>query len=109
MSATGTWDIVDDLTLRWAVDFVAFAGSGSRLQNVPIISFKILKSDAQTGRDGQVYLVIALKTSLLLYESPKGQRAFKFLKVKGASASLSEYNVFDKSSRIGILHSSTDP
>ncbi len=74
-----TWDVVDDLPLRWATDFVPLASTGSRLANSSVISYALWNhSERNTG--GRM-LAVATKTNILLYETPKGERAFHFVKV----------------------------
>lgn len=73
------WDVVEDLPLRWATDFVNLAAAGSRLVNVSVSSYDLWHDDRQVR--GGTLLAIATKTGVLLYESPKGERAFKFVKV----------------------------
>lgn len=82
-SRTGSsesWDVVDDLPLRWATDFVPLASPGSRLVNSSILSYALWKDDNRKGRGGQL-LAITTKSNILLYETPKGERAFRFVKV----------------------------
>ncbi|KAJ6615562.1 hypothetical protein B0H10DRAFT_2039948 [Mycena sp. CBHHK59/15] len=81
-SADSTWEIIDDLPLRWARDFVPLAGAGSRLLNTPIITFALWDAkDAgdRRGRTGQL-LAVATKNNILLYETPQNERAFRFVK-----------------------------
>jgi hypothetical protein len=75
----GGWDIVDDLPLRWAADYVSLATAGSRLANVSVLKYVLWQDDTQ-HRNGAL-LAVATKSSVLLYESPRGERAFRFLKV----------------------------
>ncbi|KDQ20517.1 hypothetical protein BOTBODRAFT_169263 [Botryobasidium botryosum FD-172 SS1] len=74
-----SWDLVDETALRWATDYVALAQPGSRLASSSPLFFQIHKSESFGGR-GPVMLVIATKSSLLLYETPRGERAFRFVK-----------------------------
>lgn len=75
------WDIIDDLPLRWATDFVPLAAPGSRLTNSSVLSYAIWTGNDQAiGRGGRL-LAVATKTNILLYETPKGERAFRFVKV----------------------------
>jgi len=75
-----TWDVVEDLPLRWASDYVSLAISGSRLANTSVLSYDIWSDPATTGRKGAL-LAVATKSTILLYETPKGERAFRFVKV----------------------------
>lgn len=74
---TTSWDVVDDLPLRWATDFVPLAQPGSRLANAAILFFEVFKGEQALGR---TMLAIATKASILLYETPQGTRAFRFVK-----------------------------
>lgn len=79
-SADSGWDVVDDLPLRWATDFVPLAIPGSRLLNFNVLFFE-LRRDEVNGSRGSSTLAIATKQNILLYETPKGERAFRFVKV----------------------------
>ncbi|TRM67838.1 hypothetical protein BD626DRAFT_479986 [Schizophyllum amplum] len=74
-----SWDIIDDLPLRWATDFVPLASAGSRLLHASILSYALWKDEARKGTGGQL-LAVATKSNILLYETPKGERAFHFVK-----------------------------
>ena len=69
-SANG-WDIVDDLPLRWSTDFIPFPLSKDKM-----VSFYQLWSTSRT-----IYLAVVTRTNILLYETRKSERAFKFVKV----------------------------
>jgi hypothetical protein len=75
-----TWDLVDDLPLRWASDYVSLAISGSRLANTSVVFYDIWSDPSTNGRKGAL-LAVATKSTVLLYETPKGERAFRFVKV----------------------------
>ncbi|KAI0265162.1 hypothetical protein BC834DRAFT_1041995 [Gloeopeniophorella convolvens] len=68
------WDLVEDLPLRWATDYVPLAAPGSRLLHAPVLSY------ALCHRGRAALLAVAVKAAVLLYESPKGERAFRFVK-----------------------------
>lgn len=72
---------MDDLPLRWATDFVPLASAGSRLLNASILSYALWRDDNRTGKGGQL-LAVATKSNILLYETPRGERAFRFVKVR---------------------------
>ncbi|KAJ7265399.1 hypothetical protein B0H12DRAFT_1179995 [Mycena haematopus] len=80
-SDESSWEMVDDLPLRWARDFVPLASSGSRLVNANVLSFALWTRDegARTGSRGQ-FLAVATKSNILLYETPPNERAFRFVK-----------------------------
>ncbi|KAF7335275.1 hypothetical protein MSAN_02338200 [Mycena sanguinolenta] len=80
-SDESSWEMVDDLPLRWARDFVPLASSGSRLVNLSVLSFALWTRDegARTGSRGQ-FLAVATKNNILLYETPPNERAFRFVK-----------------------------
>jgi len=75
-----TWDIVDDLPYRWATDYVSLAITGSRLANTSVLFYDIWSDPVVSGRKGAL-LAVATKSTILLYETPKGERAFRFVKV----------------------------
>lgn len=70
------WDMIEDLPLRWATDFVPLASPGSRLINSSVLSYAVWTGSG-TGR----LLAVATKSNILLYETPRGERAFRFVKV----------------------------
>lgn len=74
-----SWDVVEDLPLRWATDFVPLATSGSRLEGVSVQFFALWSDENRRGKGGQL-LAIATKNNILLYETPRGERAFRFVK-----------------------------
>ncbi|KAG7447645.1 uncharacterized protein BT62DRAFT_930663 [Guyanagaster necrorhizus] len=73
-----SWDLVDDLPLRWATDFVPLASPGSRLANLSVISYALWNHSERNS--GGRMLAVATKTNILLYETPKRERAFRFVK-----------------------------
>lgn len=79
-SVEGAWDIVEDLPLRWASDYVSLAISGSRLANTSVLFYDMWSDTTNNGRKGAL-LAVATKSTVLLYETPKGERAFRFVKV----------------------------
>ena len=79
-SIDDTWDVVEDLPIRWAYDYVSLAISGSRLANTSVLFYDIWSDSTTNGRKGAL-LAVATKSTILLYETPKGERAFRFVKV----------------------------
>jgi hypothetical protein len=73
------WDVVDDLPLRWATDYVPLAVPGSRLMTASVLTYALWRNDDQPR--GSALLAVAIKSAVLLYESPRGERAFRFIKV----------------------------
>jgi hypothetical protein len=73
------WDVVEELPLRWATDHVPLAVPGSRLMNASVLTYALWRNDDQPR--GSALLAVAIKSAVLLYESPKGERAFRFVKV----------------------------
>ena len=82
-SPESQWEIVDSeiLPLRWVNDYVPLASPGSRLINQNILSYAFWCDENRQSRGGQL-LAVATKSSILLYETPKGERAFRFVKVR---------------------------
>ncbi|KAF8165714.1 hypothetical protein B0H34DRAFT_690245 [Crassisporium funariophilum] len=75
------WDIVEDLPMRWATDFVHLAAPGSRLAGASVITFATWSDEGRKGKGaGGQLLAIATKCNVLLYETPKGERAYRFAK-----------------------------
>uniref|UniRef100_D8PQG7 Uncharacterized protein n=1 Tax=Schizophyllum commune (strain H4-8 / FGSC 9210) TaxID=578458 RepID=D8PQG7_SCHCM len=78
-SPRDSWDLVDELPLRWATDFVPLASPGSRLLHASILSYALWKDEHRKGTGGQL-LAVSTKSNILLYETPRGERAFHFVK-----------------------------
>lgn len=82
-SPESQWEFVDSeiLPLRWVNDYVPLASPGSRLVNQNILSYAFWCDENRQSRGGQL-LAVATKNNILLYETPKGERAFRFVKVR---------------------------
>lgn len=82
-SPESQWELVDFeiLPLRWVNDYVPLASPGSRLVNQNILSYAFWCDENRQSRGGQL-LAVATKNNILLYETPKGERAFRFVKVR---------------------------
>ncbi|KAG2073578.1 hypothetical protein BDR04DRAFT_1094494 [Suillus decipiens] len=74
-----SWDVVDDLPLRWATDFTSLSSTGSRMSNSSVLSYA-LWHEGSTSHNRRALLAVATKTNIFLYETPRGQRAFHFVK-----------------------------
>jgi hypothetical protein len=80
-SSDSTWDLLeDDLPLRWATDYVGLAAVGSRLTSTSVNCYALWRDNNARGQGGAL-LAVATKSNILLYEKPKGERAFRFVKV----------------------------
>ena len=79
-SLDSAWDMVEDLPLRWATDFVPLATTGSRLINTSVLSYALHRDENSRSRGG-AFLAVVVKCNIFLYETPKGERAFRFVKV----------------------------
>ncbi|GAW04436.1 hypothetical protein LENED_006225 [Lentinula edodes] len=77
---SASWDVIDELPLRWATDFVSLATPGSRLSTCSVLSYALWSNDDRPRFRGGRLLAIATKSNILIYETPKGERAFHFLK-----------------------------
>ncbi len=96
------WDVVDDLPLRWATDYVPLAAPGSRLMNSPVSTYALWRNDDQAR--GSALLAVAVKSAVLLYESPKGERAFRFVKVSRLLSGNQGALALIENTPPGILH-----
>lgn len=76
-----SWDLVDDLPLRWATNYVNLATVGSKLATQQILFYEAYKDE----KKGIWMLAVATKTCILLYETPRDQKSFRFLRVSSAS------------------------
>ena len=70
---------MDDHCIRWATDYKPLASPGSRLAGTSALLFATWSDEGRKG--GEKLLAIATKSNVLLYETPKGERAYKFVKV----------------------------
>ena len=77
--STDSWDMVDDLPLRWASDYVNLASAGSKLAMSQVLFFELWKNEGVARATSM--LAVATKGCILLYETPKGERSFRFIKV----------------------------
>jgi hypothetical protein len=77
---TASWDIVEDLPLRWATDYVCLAAAGSRLVHTSVNCYALWRDSNRRGQSA--LLAVATKSNIILYEKPKGERAFRFVKVR---------------------------
>ncbi|KAM6496153.1 hypothetical protein JOM56_008859 [Amanita muscaria] len=80
-SSDSSWEILDfeGHPQRWASDFVPLATPGSRLVGLNVLSYALWCDEHRKGKGGQL-LAVATKNNILLYETPKGERAFRFVK-----------------------------
>lgn len=82
--ADSSWDVVEDLPLRWATDFVPLASPTSRLASMSAIAYALWQEGGPGpggGRHGRrTLLAVATKYNIFLYETPKGERAFRPVK-----------------------------
>ncbi|KAF7789346.1 hypothetical protein EIP86_000290 [Pleurotus ostreatoroseus] len=78
-SIDSTWDLVEDLPIRWATDYVSLAAQGTRLYNTPVLFYDMWRDPNERNR-GLAYLAVIVKNNILLYQAPKGERAFRFMK-----------------------------
>lgn len=77
-SVDSSWDVVEDFPLRWATDFVPLANNGSRLLNTSVLFYSLWRDEHQ--RHGGAYLAVVTKSNIFLYQTPRGERAFHFVK-----------------------------
>jgi hypothetical protein len=84
-SAESDWDVVgnDDLPLRWATDYVPLTPQNPRLSTQSVLFFELHRCTDQ-GRT-TARLAIATKQNILLYEAIRGERAFRFVKVRSVA------------------------
>lgn len=102
IASDSTWDIVEDLPLRWATDYVGLAAAGSRLLSTSVNCYSLWR-ESNNRSQGVALLAVATRSNILLYEKPKGERAFRFVKVSPLS---SEYSTVLNTSLLllGILY-----
>ncbi|KAF8528840.1 hypothetical protein BU17DRAFT_79995 [Hysterangium stoloniferum] len=68
----------DELPLRWVMDYVPLATSGSRLVSQSVHFFELHRSSEHSRVTTR--LAVATKQNILLYETVRGERAFRFVK-----------------------------
>ncbi|KAI0092397.1 hypothetical protein BDY19DRAFT_924063 [Irpex rosettiformis] len=79
MTIDSSWDVVEDLPVRWAMDYVPLAPPGTRLCGTSVVSYDLWAEPSERRR-GAAYLAVIIKSNILLYHAPKGERAFRFVK-----------------------------
>ncbi|PCH40941.1 hypothetical protein WOLCODRAFT_99593 [Wolfiporia cocos MD-104 SS10] len=79
VGSQSSWDVVDDLPLLWAAHYAPLASAGSRLHNTSVLFYELYQNETQRARGGAL-LAVATKSNILLYEAPKGERAFHLVK-----------------------------
>ncbi|KAB5596339.1 hypothetical protein CTheo_324 [Ceratobasidium theobromae] len=77
---TGGWDIVEDLPLRWATDYVSLSKPGSKLAGMSVLFFELWRDLSGGPGTERTYLAVATRQCIFLYESVPGERAFRIVK-----------------------------
>ncbi|EKM59490.1 uncharacterized protein PHACADRAFT_191858 [Phanerochaete carnosa HHB-10118-sp] len=103
VSVDSSWDVVEDLPLRWATDYVPLAAPGTRLFGTSVLCYDVWRDPNERSR-GVAYLAIVVKSNILLYHAPKGERAFRFVKefytpITARSITFVQQSVHDSMSR----------
>lgn len=75
-----SWDLIDELPMRWATDYVPLAPASGRNGTMDVTRFELHQADGSFGGSGSL-LAVASKTNILIFEAPRGERAFRFVKV----------------------------
>lgn len=78
----GDWDIIDDLPLRWATDYVSLSRPGSKLGSLSVLFFELWRDTSGGSGAERTYLAVATRQCIFLYESVPGERAFRVVKVR---------------------------
>ncbi|KAF8314699.1 hypothetical protein DL93DRAFT_2198497 [Clavulina sp. PMI_390] len=73
------WDLIEELPMRWATDFVPLAPASGKTPTIDVNRFELYHSNGTFGRAGSL-LALAAKSSILIFEAPQGERAFRFVK-----------------------------
>ncbi|KAF8605299.1 hypothetical protein BDV93DRAFT_521639 [Ceratobasidium sp. AG-I] len=76
----GDWDIIDDLPLRWATDYVSLSRPGSKLAGLSVLFFELWRDTSGGPGAERTYLAVATRQCIFLYESVPGERAFRVVK-----------------------------
>jgi hypothetical protein len=77
----GEWDIIEDLPLRWATDYVTLSKPGSKLASMSVLFFELWRDSSGGPGAERTYLAVATRQCIFLYESVPGERAFRIVKV----------------------------
>jgi len=75
-------DDLDDFPRRWAGDYVPLAAGTSRLTHSSVIAYDLMLEDHQHQVRGGALLAVATRSNILLYQSARGERVFRFIKVR---------------------------
>ncbi|CCO33961.1 hypothetical protein BN14_08050 [Rhizoctonia solani AG-1 IB] len=78
----GEWDIIEDLPLRWATDYVSLSRPGSKLAGLSVMFFELWKDSSGGPGTERTYLAVATRQCIFLYESIPGERAFRAVKTQ---------------------------
>ncbi|KAG9089659.1 hypothetical protein FS749_001154, partial [Ceratobasidium sp. UAMH 11750] len=76
----GDWDIIDDLPLRWATDYVSLSRPGTKLAGLSVLFFELWRDVSGMPGGPRTYLAVATRQCIFLYESAPGERAFRIIK-----------------------------
>lgn len=103
VSVDSSWDVVEDYPLRWATDYVPLAPPGTRIYGTSVHCYDMWRDPHERNR-GVAYLAIVVKSNILLYHAPKGERAFRFVKefytpITARSITFVQQTVHDSMSR----------
>ncbi|KAF8760254.1 hypothetical protein RHS01_01562 [Rhizoctonia solani] len=80
INTPGEWDIIEDLPLRWATDYVSLSRPGSKLAGLSVMFFELWKDLSGSPGTERTYLAVATRQCIFLYESIPGERAFRAVK-----------------------------
>ncbi|KAG9104722.1 hypothetical protein FRC06_011616 [Ceratobasidium sp. 370] len=76
----GDWDIIDDLPLRWATDYVSLSRPGTKLAGLSVLFFELWRDLSGAPGGERTYLAVVTRQCIFLYESAPGERAFRIVK-----------------------------
>jgi len=95
------WEVVGrGNPIQWMTEYVPLAPPGSRLVNQSVLFFELLRSSKQSRVTAR--LIVSTKQNMLLYETVRGERAFRFVKVSliYAQAGRLNFQLFRNSIRL---------
>ncbi len=85
------WDIIDDLPLKWAKDYVPLTLAHSKLADGEAHKFELFRMDDELS-NGLSVLAVTARNHIYIFESSRGERAFRFVQVSTRGSVMHYYS-----------------
>ncbi|KAF8341525.1 uncharacterized protein EI90DRAFT_3034226 [Cantharellus anzutake] len=103
-SGDPAWDIIDDLPLKWAKDYLPLAPAYLKLADGSVSKFELFQTDDRS-KNGPSVLAVGAKNHIYIFESGKGERAFRFAKELYTPFTVAHMRFVYQSTNDGLLMS----